>query len=266
VNNRWTAFGLFVLAALVAWIVVAYVPEIIAPTVSGATPSDEIKAVSDAQTAVVQLIGGAAVAFGLIFTARTYRLMRTGQLTDRFSKAVSQLSETEAVVRIGGIYALEQVAKESPETYSETVAEVLVAFVRGRRQGATNVEQSVQVALTVLGGPHISAAPGRLDLSGLDLRKVNLEGARLERARFTGTLLDGATLIDARLSESDLSKSVLDGANLSGADLRQANLVGASMVRAKLYAAKLEKAEVISNKIQEAEGIDPRQLAKVTRR
>lgn len=258
--------GLLVLAVAIALLVVVYAPEVIAPARSGATPSDEIKAVSDARTAVVQLIGGVALAIGLIFTARTYRLTRTGQLTDRFSTAVTQLSDAEAVVRIGGIYALEQVATESPESYSETVAEVLVAFVRGRPKGAADVEQSVQVALTVLGGPHVWAAPGRLDLSGLDLQKVNLEGLRLERAKFTRTRLDGAVLVDARLGESDLSESVLDDANLSGADLRQANLLVSSMARAKLYATKLEKTEVRLDKIQEAEGVDPRQLAKAIQR
>ena len=47
---------------------------------------------------------GAAV--GLAYTARTYRLSREGQLTDRYTKAVEQLGSDKIEVRLGGLYAL----------------------------------------------------------------------------------------------------------------------------------------------------------------
>jgi hypothetical protein len=56
----------------------------------------------------------------LIYTGRSFRLsQRTfelteqGQVTDRFTKAVEQLGSDKLDVRIGGVYALERVARDS---------------------------------------------------------------------------------------------------------------------------------------------------------
>ncbi len=56
----------------------------------------------------------------MIFTAqntilarRTYELTEQGQATDRYIKAIEQLGSDKLDVRIGGIYALERVARDS---------------------------------------------------------------------------------------------------------------------------------------------------------
>jgi hypothetical protein len=48
-----------------------------------------------------------AALVGLILTGRTYLLSRRGQLTDRYTKAVTQLAADKLTERLGGIYALE---------------------------------------------------------------------------------------------------------------------------------------------------------------
>ena len=47
---------------------------------------------------------------------RTVELTEQGQVTDRYTKAIDQLSSKELEVRIGGIYALERIARTRPET------------------------------------------------------------------------------------------------------------------------------------------------------
>ena len=57
-------------------------------------------------------------------------------MTDRYTKAIEQLGSDKLDVRIGGIYALERIARDSARDHP-TVIEVLAAFVRehSREQG-----------------------------------------------------------------------------------------------------------------------------------
>ena len=79
---------------------------------------------------------GLFAAGALVFTAlnfnlsrRTFELTEQGQVTDRFTKAIEQLGSDKLDVRIGGIYALERVARDSARDHP-TVMEVLTAFIR----------------------------------------------------------------------------------------------------------------------------------------
>lgn len=51
-------------------------------------------------------------------------------MTDRYTRAIEQIGSDKSLpVRIGGIYALERVARDSPRD-QPTVMEVLAAFIR----------------------------------------------------------------------------------------------------------------------------------------
>src|SRR5215208_736469 len=64
------------------------------------------------------------------------RQAEQGQITERFTRAIEQLGETNSngepklELRLGGIYALERIAKDSPERDYSTVMEVLTAYAR----------------------------------------------------------------------------------------------------------------------------------------
>lgn len=69
-------------------------------------------------------LGAGLVAVGALrFTARSFVLSREGQVTDRYTKAIEQLGSDKLDVRIGGIYALERVARDSTGDHP-TVMEV----------------------------------------------------------------------------------------------------------------------------------------------
>jgi hypothetical protein len=55
----------------------------------------------------------------------------TGQVTDRFTQALERLSSGELYVRLGGVYALEHVMRDSPDHHHDVV-DVLTAFIRRR--------------------------------------------------------------------------------------------------------------------------------------
>src|SRR5215213_1803398 len=55
-------------------------------------------------------------------------LHRGGQVANQFGKAIDQLESEKSEVRIGGIYALERIAKDSTEYYW-AIIEILAAYI-----------------------------------------------------------------------------------------------------------------------------------------
>src|SRR5215831_3332682 len=93
---------------------------------------------------------------------RTVEITEQGQVTDRYSKAIEQLGSDKLDVRIGGIYALERVARDSPRDHP-TIMEVLAAFIRehsreqwppaehGAEPPKRSTRPDVQASATVIG-------------------------------------------------------------------------------------------------------------------
>src|SRR5215213_7000486 len=109
---------------------------------------DLVQGFASVAQAVAVGLTGAAGFIGLAFTWRNLRqtrestqktleLTEQGQITERFTRAINQLGEMNndgsprLEIRIGGIYGLERIDKESLErAYHSTVMEVLTAYVR----------------------------------------------------------------------------------------------------------------------------------------
>jgi uncharacterized protein YjbI with pentapeptide repeats len=253
-------------------------------------PTELFSIENEARKTLSQIIGGFVVIVGLILTganlAITSRLTQEGQITDRFTKAISQLGDEKLEVRLGGIYALERIAKDSEKDHW-TIMEVLTAYVREHapikkqdnamkpspNKRAKDTEQDddaklptdVQAILTVIDRRVISEKreKGTLNLTGTALSKADLFGANLSGADLIDAKLIeadlrlanlfGAKLISAKLSGADLSLAILSGANLSGADLRLAKLGGAELIEAKLGGADLSSAILSRAKLSGAD-------------
>jgi hypothetical protein len=240
---------------------------------------DARKLENDARTTLVQAIGGAVALAGIFFAWRslkateqslkntrkaaeesrnasleTLELSRKGQITDRFTKAIEQLGASEngnkkLELRLGAIYALEGIAKESPDHFWPIV-EILTAYVRKhapspkdirlRDDNLSPTEKSpeeqdelqpkpafdIQAILTVLGRRTTYGSTRRyselthwweyqrLNLGNTDLRGAALRYAHLEGADLTDAHLEGANLTDAHLEGANLTDAHLEGANL----------------------------------------------------
>jgi hypothetical protein len=221
---------------------------------------------NDARTTLLQGLGGLAVVVGATAALRQVRVASKGQVTERFTRAVDQLGHQSIDVRLGGIYALERITRDSEEDRS-TIAEVLTAFVRGHapwppsRPGQPPEDlpvediaplqrwaPDVQAALTVLGRREPAFG------SDLDLRHTDLRGANLRRAYLEDALLEGAFLQKANLShallraahfeDAHLHSALLYGARMRSAWLNGAQLQGAQLHGAKLYLTDLDHAQL----------------------
>ena len=210
----------------------------------------------DAARGRVLALGAGLLATGaLVFTARSLALSRAGQVTGRYAQALGQLGCEDVDVRIGGIRALEHVARDSPR-HHPAVMEVLAAFIRERSRqhwppphpGGQARERSprpdVQAAITVVGGRLAERDLSPVDLAGSDLTGADLTGAVLAHAVLARADLLAAKLVRADLSGADLGGARLTGANLDGADLTGADLTDADLVDANLASAELTRAEL----------------------
>ena len=233
-----------------------------------------LAAARDAARGRLLTLGAGLLAAGaLLFTARnfalsrrTFELTEQGQVTDRFTKAIEQLGSDKLDVRIGGIYALERIARDSAKD-QPTVMEVLTAFIRehsrepwpesdaGQPVQERLTRPDVQAAVTVVGrrdAEHDSLF-WHMDLAGADLTRAHLTGANLLHAHLTGAVLTGADLTVAGLAYAVLTGADLTGADLSDALLVDANLTGADLTRAVLTAAHLSDALLVDANLTRAD-------------
>jgi hypothetical protein len=159
---RWAALSIIAAAAAFAvlYLFLWYGPDLLARhdvgPVSGALRLSRLQQARDAARGRLLALGaGLGAAGALFYTARSFALSRRqflsteraqretlkltelGQVTDRYTKAIEQLGSDKPDVKIGGIYALERIARDSKTDHS-TVMEVLTVFVRehSREQGS----------------------------------------------------------------------------------------------------------------------------------
>ena len=203
------------------------------------------------------IAGGMAILVSLLFTWENLRvtqdLTRQGQITDRSSKAIAQLGDKEITVRIGGIYALEQVARISEDEHWP-IMEILTAYLRKNcprlpREATSAAAEAprpwtyatdIEAVLTVLkrrkserekDGHCLSFWPvdpsqanpkkeGQcLNLRSTDLNHANLQHADLQRAQFASVHLKKAYFSNAKLQRADFYGAKLEGARFIWAEL-----------------------------------------------
>ncbi|MCW1100213.1 pentapeptide repeat-containing protein [Streptomyces sp. RS2] len=239
------------------------------------------------RTMLVALGAGAVAALGLYYTHRTHRhaeklyehsleqfahvrekdreqaaLTREGQVTEQYVEAIKLLGSGNLHERLGGIYSLERIMKDSERDH-RTVVEVLSAFVRtpapnrgspGRGSAEAADEESgesaelvipdVMAALAVLGRQptgrgHLVTDLRGSQLTGAVIRDVNLCYANLQRVELTGARLDDVMLTGAHLAAATLTGAVLLDGDLSDVIAPTSDFTGVSVVGTRFTNAVL---------------------------
>ncbi|MCV7074481.1 pentapeptide repeat-containing protein [Mycobacterium szulgai] len=225
---------------------------------------------------VLPLATAVAAVGGLVFSGSNLQqikhqavLSEQSQNADRFREAVGQIGEGKIDVQLGGIYSLEQLARDAPP-YHRVVFEVMGAYLRTnatQRECPRDSKCSsdwkcpeqdrlptvIQAALTVIGRREMPRDDGddEIDLNKTCLRRATLDGARLSKANLRGADLrdadlDGANLSGRRtdLSNTDLRYTYLDNTNLSEANLSWTDFSEAHFGRTNLSGADLKGADL----------------------
>lgn len=258
------------LAAL--WFVLLWVPEWMVNQYLGAKLSrlDYTKAVDDYRKTLAQILGGFALLIGLYFTWRTTRSTEDGRITDRFSKAVEQLGacnkegKKQLEPRLGGIYALERIARDSQRD-RWPIIEILCAYVRmnaprkyrqadpntsepvgpepERRKPDADIEAIMRMLSTISNGLRREDQL-IFDLNTTELYEADLSNSKLNRADLSEAHLERADLSRAQLKNAVLKSAYLDRAKLTKVDLEGANLYRAKLTHVDLYGANLKGADL----------------------
>jgi hypothetical protein len=220
-------------------------------------------------------------------TQENLRVTREGQITDRFTRAIDQLGKVDDKgnklfeIRVGGIYALQRIARESDEDYWP-IMEILTTYVRAHAPWPPEGDQQAEMDATVKKlfeedapvkklfekdtseesegikvpalAPDVQAIMtvlrrrtrsfGHGEPKPLDLRKTHLSLADLSGVNLHRANLYRTNLRNADLSHADLSHADLSGANLVEADLSDADLSGANLHSAALSGANLSGANL----------------------
>jgi uncharacterized protein YjbI with pentapeptide repeats len=252
-------------------------------------------------TPIATFVGAAIAAYAVLRQAaiasrRHYAQTeadRQRRIVESFSKAVEQLGGDKLEVRVGAIFALERLSKESPDDYW-TIMEVLTAFVRERRKyttitarlserayflwlqagqpegrseefwvGAVQLERledmptDIAAILTVIKRRSIENRQREDDREWFfNLSGIDLRdlgGFYLQRAFLNGAHLEEAFLKGVHLEGASLIGAQLEGATLHRAHLEGAHLIGADLREAYLRGAHLERADLSEAHLERAD-------------
>ena len=182
---------------------------------------------------------------------------RRGLLNERYQKGAEMLGSPILSVRLGGVYALERLAKNHCRGYHIQIMQLFSAFVRnatadevGDKEVQTGndepvLREDVQAIMEFLGKRNArrreierqaeySVDLRYAELSGVKLQDADLSDINLSNANMSGAFLSNIDLSDAWLPKVNMSEAILWGANLSGARLESANLSNARLESANL--------------------------------
>ncbi len=185
---------------------------------------------------------------------------------ERYQTGANMLGSDTLATRLGGIYALEHLAKDHPDEYHIQIMKLLCAFVRHPRTDKSfDVEDSVR--------PDVKAAVQAIEARGedgkklesdekwhLDLRGANLKRAYLFGIDLTNAKLEYANLTGAIMYRANLTDATMIRTNLTGAIMYRANLTDATMIRATLTGAIMSDVDISGTRLNKVEGLTQKSL------
>lgn len=228
---------------------------------------DRVNAENAIYGTLVQAFGGTFFVVTAYLTWRNVKATEEKQVTERFSKAVELLGNEKLQVRLGGIYALERIAKDSKNDYW-SIMEVLTGYMREESPWVAGKEREkfptdLQAILTIIGRRKQAWGKGKehlIDLSGTDLRLANFIGDGFQGVNFTGANFKNTNLDRANFQGADFTVAQLQGASLEGANLTEADFQGANLTGARLLDACLAKAVLQGTNLSKTWDLDSDQV------
>jgi hypothetical protein len=245
------------------------VPQLQGKYFSQKVPAEERPAlVNEYRRTWAQIIGGFGLLLGLYFTWRRVEISQDQQVTERFTRAIDQLGATDddgnprLEIRLGGIYALERIARYSPARDYNTVMEVLTAYAR--ENAPWPAESSKSPERDFLKPPEGGSVSDSACNEATEPDKDSVQGGEPT----TGTpRTDIQAVLDVlkRREEDRVPEKHRVSLDLRGTDLRGAYLGGANLQRAALQGAHALAQEQIewtigSNETELPEGLNRPQL------
>ena len=217
------------------------------------------KAMEHAAESQAEAVGSQAKA--VESQAEAVRVTEAGQRQERFRDAVSHLGHKSESVRLGGIYALFQMALEDEAgKIRKDVADILCAHIRSTTRSeayqvkygakpSTEIQSLLRMLFTAKTSKDVKDLEKfwdgiEPDLTGGYFHGLELHRARFERALLEGAQFHGADLFYARFHDASLRRVKFHSARFydaqfHGAALMDAEFYGATLSGIKFYGANL---------------------------
>ncbi len=189
------------------------------------------------------------------------KISEQGRIAEQISRAIDQIgaykqnfdnskdNKPNIEARVGGIYSLERIAKDSDDDY-EKIMDILCAYVRVTAlKKYKAIREDIQGAIDVLGTKKKSLLFWRRDKFRVNLENCNLSGYRFSELNFNtytdssnGTIFDKSKFYKSKFYKTDLSYASFDNSNLTEADFEEAELKGARFEKANCRDAVFKNA------------------------
>ncbi len=216
-------------------------------------------------TLSIALLGVILTVIRNILTRQQNKIDEERLVTEQISRAVDQIGADKQTadgkilgpnieVRLGGLYSLQRIMKNSPEDV-ETIARIFYAYVRENlkrkqtgqpkqkvesKRKTYKLPEDIEAARSIINKFDKTIFPdSQLNFSRADFREYWLIGADFRRA-----ILEYADFSNADLTNANLSHANLLGADLSGVDFTNANLSGAELMETDLSGAALMETDL----------------------
>lgn len=173
-----------------------------------------------------------------------------GLLDERYQKGAEMLGSQVNAVRLGGIYALERLARDYPGQYHLQIMQLFCAFVRSPIRGPTDLppsgfRQDVHAIVDAICARSEEgiAIERKVDFR-LDLRNADLFGVQMLSADLSNAWFHGADLRSANIADTDLTDAFFSEADLSDAQFHRVNFTRMRLWSTNLRRASLERAHL----------------------
>jgi uncharacterized protein YjbI with pentapeptide repeats len=235
----------------------------------GLALADRLAAEAAVRQSIIFLGGGALAVVGMSYThrrhgidRRTNELQEDSNYTDRYAAAITQLGSDKLTIRLGGVYALERIARDSADD-AETVQDVLAAFIRedsprGSDEAQLTLELGAEESSPYVAPLDVAAAmtvlSRRTEERAWNRPRIDLGNAAIGAIRFQpGAALSDARLDGANLAGAEMHDMKFDSTTMKATDLSRCSGVNASFVGVLARGAFLRKSKLQSANFSDAD-------------
>ena len=155
-------------------------------------------------------------------------------------------------VRLGGIYALQRLAKERPEQYHVQIMRLFCAFARQPTEDSRLESDQVEIEPGTLLGLRQDIEAIILAIGSRAKSRIELERKEDFRLDLRGTVLPGVQFLDLDLSKAMLHHSELPCANFANTNLADAIFDYSDLRGARFHDVKLRGTRFFSANLEGA--------------
>lgn len=252
----------FILFALVVeitlgLIAIKYVPARILKGVTGLAPEKEIGLTNEIRKMIGSVLGVILVVSAGLGVWQDYRLREYSDFGKEANAAFGLIDSDKPAVRVGGVYSLSRVIRNSPDDAPLLLAALVTAIhewsSKSVRKKSEPISVEAMAAITIVGQHQSNLLDEcgslifrRLNLARIVARDLNLNACSFHETTFSGSDLSNLKLkngrlinvefTDADLTNAEFANTFFDRVDFSDADLRGADFLNVTGLEPSLFA------------------------------